>query len=158
MEFLVYRYEDIFTDVKIDRLEEQFVNYQLLADSDIPIEVKQKAGLEESDNYCIDDLWGYLKGIKRPGTADFEVDLLFLVAEVILTTPHSNASEERVFSLINKNRTPSKDSLKLDGTLSSLITVKTNVLNPLEWKPTDTLLVDAKKVTAAYNKEHFNNK
>ena len=42
------------------------------------------------------------------------------------------------------------------GSPSSLITVKTHKLNPLEWKPTDTLLVDAKKATAAYNKGHFN--
>ena len=48
-----------------------------------------------------------------------------------MTIPHSNAQKERKFSLINKKKTPSRSSLKINGTLSSLITVKTHIENPL---------------------------
>ena len=34
-----------------------------------------------------------------------------------MTIPHSNAGKERIFSLVNKNKTPSRSSLALDGTL-----------------------------------------
>ena len=48
----------------------------------------------------------------------YEFDVLFKVGETILRFPHSNAGKERVFSLINENKTPARNSLKLDGTLS----------------------------------------
>ena len=52
-----------------------------------------------------------------------------------MTIPHSNAGEERIFSLINKNNTPTRSSLQIDGTLSSLIIIKTHIDNPLKWEP-----------------------
>jgi len=92
--------------------------------------------------------------MKKPGKNSLEFDLLFKVVEVVMTIPHSNAGEERIFSLINKNKTPSRSFLKLDGTLSSLITVKTHIDNPLQWQPSKTLLEKAKKATRAYNDKH----
>ena len=47
------------------------------------------------------------------------------VAAVIMTIPHSG--EERIFSLIRKNKTPDTSSLRLDGKISSLMVVKTYV-------------------------------
>ena len=76
-----------------------------------------------------------------------QFDLIFKVAEAIMTICNSNAGEERIFSLINKNKTPSRSSLNLDGTLSSLITVKTHIERPLEWKPSANILENAKKAT-----------
>ena len=49
--------------------------------------------------------------VKKPGINSFEFDLLFKVAEVVMTIPHSNAGKERIFSLINKNKTPSISSI-----------------------------------------------
>ena len=46
-----------------------------------------------------------------------------------MTIPHSNAGEDRIFSLINKNNTPTRSSLQIDGTLSSLIIIKTHIDN-----------------------------
>ena len=92
--------------------------------------------------------------MKKPGTNSFEFDLLFKIAEAVMTIPHSNAGEERIFSLINKNKTPTRSSLKLDGTLSSLIAVKTHIDNPLQWQLSKTLLEKAKKATRAYNDKH----
>ena len=71
-----------------------------------------------------------------------------------MTIPHSNAGEERIFSLINKNKTPSRSSLKLDGTLSSLITVKTHIEGPLQWTPSTTVLEKVKRATKIYNNQH----
>ena len=154
VEYFVLRYPEIFPDMNIDHLNEQFVNYQLLAAEDIPSVVKESIGLEEKDPYPVDVLWGYLRGVKIPGTNCFAFDLLFKVAEVVMTIPHSNAGEERIFSLINKNKTSSRSSLRLDGTLSSLIVVKTHIENPLQWKPQETLIEKAKKATKVYNDKH----
>ena len=72
----------------------------------IPKEVKECAGLGEDDLHRVDTLWGYLRNLKAPGANVLEFDLLFQVAEAVMTIPHSNAGEERIFSLINKNKTP----------------------------------------------------
>ncbi len=60
---------------------------------------------------------GYLGGVKEPGSNELSFGLLFRVAEVVMTIPHSNASEERIFS---KNKTPIRSSVQLEGTLTSL--------------------------------------
>ena len=62
-----------------------------------------------------------------------------------MTIPHSNAGEERIFSLINKNKTPSRSYLHLDDTLSSLVTIETHIEKPLEWKPSTSMLENAKR-------------
>ncbi|CAB4036850.1 PREDICTED: uncharacterized protein LOC107326933 [Paramuricea clavata] len=112
--YFVAKYPEIFPDMDLESLNEQFLNYQLLLEEDIPAEVKEVAKCAEDDpHYRVDILWGYLKGVKKPGTNSLEFDLLFRVAEVVMTIPHSNAGEERIFSLINKNKTPSRSSLSL---------------------------------------------
>ena len=70
------------------------------------------------------------------------------------TIPHSNAGEERIFSYINNNKTPSRNSLSLVGTLSSIITVKTHIEDPLQWCPSQSLIKAAKKATVTYNEKH----
>ena len=83
--------------MKIDELNEQFLNYQLLPDNAIPKEVKDCVNLSKEDPHRIDVLWGFLQGVKKPGTNLFEFDLLFKVAEAVMTIPHSNAGEDRIF-------------------------------------------------------------
>ena len=68
-----------------------------------------------------------------------------------MTIPHSNAGEERIFSLINKNKTPSRSSLQIEGTLSSLITIKTHIEDPLKWEPSPAILEKAKHARRDYN-------
>lgn len=48
--------------------------------------------------------------------------------------PHS---DERIFSLINKNKTSSRSSLRLDATLSALVIVKTHIENPVSRHKSD---------------------
>lgn len=156
VEYFVTKYPKVFSDIDLQRLNEQFLNYQLLLKEDIPTEVKKLAkDVEDDPYYHVDILWGYLKGVKTPGTNSLEFDLLFRVAEVVMTIPHSNAGEERIFSLINKkNKTPSRSSLNLNGTLSSLVVVKTHIQDPLNWQPTTSLIEKAKKSTKLYNDKH----
>lgn len=74
---------------------------------------------------------------------------------MVLVIPHSNAFEERVFSMICKNKTLFHPSLLLDGTLSSIITVKLGLDDPCEkCEPGKELLAKAKKSTWEYNKTH----
>ena len=77
------------------------------------------------------------------------------MAQLVLTLPHSNAEEERVFSLINKNKTKFRPNLSLDGTLSSIVTVK--LANPepsAKFEPPPDVVQTAKKTTMEYNRAH----
>ena len=59
---------------------------------------------------------------------------LSMVAKLVLCIPHSKAGEERVFNLIKLNKTPSRNSLNLNGTLSSIVQVKlANRCDPAAW-------------------------
>ena len=71
-------------------------------------------------------------------------------------TPHSNAQEERIFSMVCKNKTAFQPSLDPKGTLSSILTVKlANDMPAYQFEPTKDLLKTAKSTTWKYNKEHL---
>ena len=91
-----------------------------------------------------------------PGTKTLEFYLLFKVAQTVMTIPHSNAGEERIFSLINKNKTPSHSSLQADETLSLLMVMKTHIEDPLLWKPMKAMVDKAKRSTKLRNEKHRN--
>ena len=77
------------------------------------------------------------------------------IAKLVLILTRSNASEERVFSLIRKNKTTFRPSLGLDGTLSSIFTTKMAIEEPcIKFEPSKALLETAKKATLEYNKAH----
>ena len=79
---------------------------------------------------------------------------LFKVAKLILVLPHSNAGEERVFSMVRKNKTTFRSSLSMEGTLSPILTVKLADVNAVKFKPPSELLKKAKGATWEYNKQH----
>ena len=59
------------------------------------------------------------------GTTMERFKFLPKVAEVVLVLPHCNAGHlERLFSIVRKNKTNATLSLKLDGTLSSILAIK----------------------------------
>ena len=57
---------------------------------------------------------------------NFRFHNLIEVAKIVLITPHSNAGIERVYSLMNKNKSEGseKNRLDIDGSLSSILAVK----------------------------------
>lgn len=140
-------------------LYEEFVDYQTLSDDSIP-----KAAWEESkvidgkDNegneichYRVDILWWHLGQMNCPGSSTKRFKLLLKVAEIVLVHPHSNAGLERLFSIVRKNKTESRSCLKLDGTLSSILAMKSKYPESSvpchRWKPDDSILKAAKSAT-----------
>ena len=91
----------------INVLSEQFLDYQLLNDHDIPNSGWQNACTMDDDRnkyYRVDILWGYISKMKDCiGKHNF--DILFNVVKLVLVLIHSNASKERVFSTARKNKT-----------------------------------------------------
>ena len=105
--------------------------------------------------FSIDVLWAYIRKIQIIGSSECKFARLSKVATTVLVISHSNAAEERVFSMVCKNKTPFRPSLGLDGTLSSIITVKLGIEEPCEkFEPDRALLDDAKKATWEYNKPY----
>ena len=84
--------------------------------------------------------------------------LLFKGGLVVLLTPHSNASIERVVFLVNKNKSEGSDSSRLgiEGSLLSILVVKLDgsesVSSCLDYDPDEKLLQTTKKVAVNYNK------
>ena len=92
-----------------------------MSEADIPAHIWKESKVEEkfdNDNaetvtyHCMDMIWGSLQE-KLPN--------LSKVALGVLTIPHSNAGEERVFSTIRKNKTDFRSNLDLRGSLSSIM-------------------------------------
>jgi hypothetical protein len=71
----------------------------------------------------MDILWHYLSTLRAPDHA-LLFSRLWKVANLVLVIPHSNAEEERVFSIVQKNKTAFHPSLDPKGTLSSILTIK----------------------------------
>ena len=110
-------------------LLEEFINYKLLVQDQIPSFVwKEALIVNDSDNHVhatqhrMDVIWHYLSTVKAPdNTLCF--NQLCQIAKLVLVIPHSNAAtEER--GMVCKNKTAFRPSLDPKGTLSSIITIK----------------------------------
>lgn len=161
IEYFIHRYRFLLHPLTAPRemelLQEEFVSYQLLRESDIPSDIWDAAKVGEAENryYSMDVIWGYLCKLQCIGSFELKFGRLCKVAKVVLVIPHSNASEERVFSMVRKNKTPFRPSIGLDGTLSSIITVKLGLEDPCyKFEPSKALLDNSKKATWEYNKSH----
>lgn len=160
VEFFCAKYSNLLqlTPTDMDRLQEEFTDYQLLEKSVIPDMIWKEAVVYNEDTevsnkqyHRMDVVWGYLSGMKNlDGSLKF--GLLSSVAKLVLVIPHSNAGEERVFSLIKQNKTPSRSSLHVNGTLSSMIQVKLANTDPcVKWEPSKDVLKAAKSATKQYS-------
>ena len=141
---------------ELSQLEDEFLRYQLLEESDIPEHVWESALVVDGETWFhrMDMIWTYLKN-KRDPDGTFSFEKLAQVALLVLTLPHSNAEEERVFSMVTKNKTKFRPNLKLDGTLSSILTIKLANTEPChKYEPPKEVLATARKATAEYNKAH----
>ena len=146
--------------MELSKISEEFIQYQLLDDADIPRSVWENARVQDDDDdshYRMDVIWCYLSTIKgSDGRPSFS--RLYTIAKLVLVLPHSNAGEERVFSIIRKNKTPFRPNLGIDKTLPSLLTVKLATQEPChKCEPPAHVIEKAGKVTWQYNKEHRKN-
>ena len=163
------KYSDIlwFEDGDLQKLENGFVEFQLLDDDEIPPIVWEKARIrkqpeemssvyeEPSYHFRMDTVWHFLAKLKTADGCQDRFKRIARVAHLVMTIPHSNASEERVFSLIKLNKTDCRNSLNLHRTMSNLLTIKTADLGPSHlFKPSKNMLAKAKKATWEYNKNH----
>ena len=80
-------------------------------------------GGEEVFHHRMDVLWWYISDMVEPDSSKCFC-YLPKVAELVLVFPHSNAGEERIFSMARKNKTDSRSPMKLDGTLSRILSMK----------------------------------
>lgn len=84
-----------------------------------------------------------------------EFERLAAVGKLVLVLPHANADAERVFSVVGLNKTKRRNSLALDGTLSSIMTIKMANLEPcFKWEPPSDIIKASKKATGQYNHAH----
>ena len=80
-----------------------------------------------------------------------QFDLLLKVSKLVLVLPHSNESEERVFTMVKKNKTPFRTSMGFN-TFGYILTVKLANQNATKFIPDKALLKSAKSATWKYNK------
>ena len=157
VEYSVEKYKGVLQyDYEMDKLFEEFINFKSLSDSEL------SSGAWEVDDgskeYRIHTLWYHIQQLRSLAGNDQRFKLLFKIAKVILITPHSNAGTERVFSLVNKNKSAgsNRNRLDIEGSLSSILA---NTMERPEsqekcycFKSSDEVLNSAKKATYTYNK------
>jgi hypothetical protein len=162
IEYFADRYKNVPTIEATDDLYDEFVSYKLLQKEDIPSIVWESALVKQDDENShtrIDMIWGHISDMKTGDNCNLQFPSLSAIARLVLTLPHSNAGEERVFSLVRLNKTPYRSCLGIDGTLSSILTVKMNDIEPCyNYEPTQEMLEKSKKATWEYNKQHQKNK
>ena len=116
-----YRYPHLlpYSSEELSNLSEEIIEFQLLNDDKIPAAVWEDA-LVRSDEYQDvsyyrqDILWQHLSTLKSSdGRNVFK--MLSKVAMLVLLIPHSNADEERIFSMVRKNKTQFRPSLGLEN-------------------------------------------
>ena len=111
-----------------------------------------------TDESCTSDaIWNLLASIKSADGCRPRFSNLAKMAKLALVLPHSNAGEERLFSLVRLNKTSYKSAVSLDGTLSSIVTVKNHPSDSsTKFDPPKELLEKSNKATKQYNLQHRN--
>lgn len=122
-------------DSSLDCLEKQFKAYQR---ADVPSAIEQLPTSEEQ--------WQKL-GLLKDDLGDILLPHLPRIMLRILSIPHSNASCERMFSLVRKNRTEFRANMSVE-TLESLITLKQSAGTCYLQKPDKKVLNACKGATA----------
>lgn len=142
-----------------DQLNDEFLEYQMMEEEDIPASIWGEAVIRTNEDgvyHRMDCLWGYLGSLKNRASGILKVPKLSKVAQIVLSLPHSNADAERTFSVIGLNKTDTRNRLSLDGTLSSIMTMKMSSLEPcFRYEPPAEVVKQAKTATVAYNRPNL---
>ena len=101
--------------------------------------------------------WAFLAKAKHANGQEW-LPLFGKVARLVVTIPHSNAGEERIFSMIRKNRSESRLWPNAETTLASITMTKLAITQGtvLKFEPTKELLLKAKTATIRYNRKRRN--
>ena len=137
----------------MDELRQEFHEFQLLEETEIP-----KSPLNEKYPDMADRIYIVWNRIGEMTSADStkRFKRLFPIAKLTLTLPHSNAEEERLFSMVKRNKTAFRPNLDPQETLRSILTVKLALKGEKVHKMdiTNDILTRAKKATWEYNQAH----
>ncbi|KAL1268761.1 hypothetical protein QQF64_034124 [Cirrhinus molitorella] len=98
-----------------DHLGEEFFDFQMLEDTDIPEKVWKTALVKvagEKEFHRMDIIWAHLSGMRSRVTSELRFQRLSKVAQLVLCLPHSNADSERIFSAIGLNKTETRISCR----------------------------------------------
>lgn len=158
LEYFIDRFSALLPDksdpVEMEKLKEELISYQLQEETDLPATVWEKAivyqdsSCGESTLHSMDITWMYLAG-RATVDGNRQFAHLSRVACLVLTIPHTNPAEERIFSMVRKNKTPFRPNLDPEETLGSMALPKE--IPPYEFEPPKELIVAAKKATGEYN-------
>ncbi|KAK6481138.1 hypothetical protein HHUSO_G17313 [Huso huso] len=160
--YFVYRFSHLlpYGDPKEqDKLSDEFLDYQLMEEKDIPRSIWEQAVSRVSEQevyHRMDKVWAHMATIKSPVTGMPKLPMLSKVEQLILTLPHSNADAERVFSMIGLNKTDTRNALDLEGTLSSIMTIKMSGMEPncFKYEPPAEVIKASKSAASSYKREH----
>ena len=128
----------------------------MLRDSDVLDHVMESCKTDRGD-LKLDSLWSFIGKMKDHAENTLLFPRLWKVVRLILTIPHSNAEEERVFSVVRKNKTSFRPRLDPEETLASIVTVKL----AMEPESVETfnipqeVLIAAKTATYKYKLSHL---
>lgn len=151
----------LLENIDHDKLFEEFIDYQSLNENllkeayeDAKV-VDGKINGEEVFHYRVDVLWWHLAKMTVPETTMKRFKHIVKVAEIVIVIPHSNAEQERIFSIVRKNKTDARSSLSMEGTLFSILTVKSHYPESsvpcFKWKPDTEVLELAKHAVTKAN-------
>ena len=111
----------------------------------------------DRDDLKLDSLWSFVGKMKDHAENTLLFPRLWTVVRLILTIPHSNAEEERVFSIVKKNKCFFRSRLDPEKTLASIVTVKLAMEseNGETFNIPQDLLTAAKIATYNYKLSHL---
>lgn len=145
-----------FTSAKdLEELTQEVHDFATMDKEELPKSVRELANANEGGSRLRPDIvWGHLQELTTlDGHKRFP--RLSKIAMLVLTIPHSNAGEERVFSMIKKNLTSLRSCLDQEEALGSIMTIKMESLNsPGKIGLPPNVLKAAKSATRLYNKAH----
>ena len=139
----------------LEDLTQEVHDYATMEDEELPKAVKELAREKEGSSWLRPDIvWGHLQEMTTPDDRK-RFPILSKVALLVLTIPHSNAGEERVFSMIKKNLTSLRSCLDQEEILGSIMTIKMESLSrPEGINLPPNVVKAAKSATRLYNKAH----
>ncbi|XP_033757996.1 uncharacterized protein LOC117340342 [Pecten maximus] len=140
---LIKRFPSLSTDENLQQLQDQFDDYMLSPDSDLP---------PITDD--LDKFWGEMSKQKDVFCKSDRFDVLSKLAFALLSLPNSNADSERAFSMVRKITTDFRSDMNND-TLCALLSTKINCDSDCcDYQPSTNVLKMAKTATTTYNVKH----
>ena len=146
---------------KYDKLFDEFLDFYSMGEYEIDLTDAILTTYDDgTDGYRMEAVWYLLQEINSAVRNNFRFHNLFEVAKIVLITPHSKAGIERVYALVNKNKSEGseRNRLDIDGSLASILAVKLDrpesSFKFYNYIPSVTLMEKAKSATKEYNDAH----